>query len=77
MHTLHGKLLLVAGQAVVVGLLLDEAPGSHWLLATVAGEAILVPTVALMLHLFGACIASGWADEEERNHTILLAFWST
>lgn len=54
MDALLGKLLLVAGQAVVVGLLLDEAPGAHRLLAAVAGETILMPTVAPMLHLFGA-----------------------
>lgn len=51
---LQSKLLLIAGQAVVVAVLLDEAPGANGLLATVAGEANLVPTVALMLHLFGA-----------------------
>lgn len=67
---LHGKLLLVAGQAVVVGFLLDEALGAHGLLATVAGEAILMPTVALMLHLFGAWWAEGAEDEKEINHSM-------
>lgn len=52
--TLQSELLLVAGQAVVVGILQHKAPGADGLLATVAGEAILMPTVALMLHLFGA-----------------------
>ena len=51
---LQSEQLLVAGQAVVARVLLDEAPGSDWLLAAVAGEAGLVPTVALVLHLFRA-----------------------
>ena len=51
---LQSKLLLVAGQAVVVGVLLDEAPGANGLLATVAGETVLMPTVSLVLHLFRA-----------------------
>lgn len=51
---LQSKLLLIAGQTVVVGILLDKAPGANGLLATVAGEATLMPTVALMLHLFRA-----------------------
>lgn len=54
MDALHSKLLLIAGQAVVVGILLDEAPGAHRLLAAVARETVLVPTVALVLHLLGA-----------------------
>lgn len=54
LHTLQSKHLLVAGQAVVVGIPLDEALGANGLLATVAGEAIIMPTVALMLHLFRA-----------------------
>lgn len=52
--TLQSKQLLIAGQAVVVGFLLDKALGANGLLATVAGETILMPTVALMLHLFRA-----------------------
>lgn len=66
LDALQSKLLLVAGQAVVVGILQHKAPGADGLLATVAGEAILMPTVALMLHLFGAwhdgleaCVAFG------------------
>lgn len=54
LDALQGKLLLVAGQAVVAGVLLDEAPGADGLLAAVAGEAVLVPAVALVLHLFRA-----------------------
>lgn len=65
MDALQSKLLLIAGQAVVVGVLLDEAPGANRLLATVAGEAILMPTVALMLHLFRAW----WVEEEEEEAT--------
>lgn len=65
LDALQGELLLVAGQAVVVGVLLDEAPGADGLLAAVAGEAVLVPTVALVLHLFRAW----WRDKrrEERE----------
>lgn len=64
---LLGKLLLVAGQAVVVGVLQHEAPGANGLLATVAGEAVLVPTVALVLHLFGAWWVEGWRRRGERE----------
>lgn len=60
---LQGKLLLIAGQAVVVGVLLHEALGADGLLATVAGETILMPTVALMLHLFRAW----WVEEAKRE----------
>lgn len=52
--TLKGKLLLIAGQAVVVPLLLHKAPGADGLLAAVTAEAVLMPTVAFVLHLFGA-----------------------
>lgn len=54
MHTLHGKLLLVAGHAEVVVVLWDEALGANRLLASLAREAGLVPAVPLMLHLPGA-----------------------
>lgn len=60
---LQGKLLLVAGQAVVVGVLLDEAPGADGLLAAVAGEAVLVPTAALVLHLFRTL----WAERKSKK----------
>lgn len=53
-HTLHGKLLLVAGHTVVVVLLRDEALGANGLLASLAGETGLMPAVPLMLHLPGA-----------------------
>lgn len=61
--TLQSKLLLIAGQAVVVGVLQDEAPGADGLLATVASETVLMPTVSLMLHLFRAW----WVEGEERE----------
>lgn len=61
------KLLLIAGQAVVVGILLHEAPGANGLLATVAGETVLMPTVALMLHLFRAWWVEGAERERERK----------
>lgn len=53
-HTLHGKLLLIAGHTVVVVVLGDEALGANGLLASLAGEAGLVPAVPLVLHLPGA-----------------------
>lgn len=63
---LQGKLLLIAGQAVVVGILLHEALGANGLLTTVAGETILMPTVALVLHLFRA-----WWVEEAKTERVL------
>ena len=48
------KLLLIAGQAVVAVLLIHKATGAHWLLAVLTCEAVLMPTVAFVLHLFGA-----------------------
>ena len=48
------KLLLIAGQAVVAVLLGHKATGAHWLLAVLTCEAVLMPTVAFVLHLFGA-----------------------
>lgn len=56
--------LLVAGQAVVARLLLDEGPGANGLLAAVAGETVLMPTVALVLHFFGAW----WVEGAERRN---------
>lgn len=53
-HTVHGKLLLVAGHTVVLVLLRDEALGANGLLASLAGEAGLVPAVPLVLHFPGA-----------------------
>lgn len=50
-HTLHGKLLLIARHTVVVVLLRDEALGANGLLASLAGEAGLVPAVPFVLHL--------------------------
>lgn len=55
MHTLHSELLLIAGHAIVVVVLGDEALGTNGLLAALAGEAGLMPAVALMLHLPGTC----------------------
>lgn len=53
-HTLHGKLLFIAGNTEVVVVLWDEALGANRLLASLAGEAGLVPAVPLVLHLSGA-----------------------
>lgn len=55
-------LLLIAGQAVVVGVLLDKVPGADGLLAAVAGETVLMPAVVLVLHLLGT-----WLQQRERN----------
>lgn len=55
MHTLHSKLLLIAGHAIVVVVLGDEALGANGLLAALTGETSLMPAVALVLHLPGAC----------------------
>lgn len=56
MDALLGELPLVAGHAVVAGVLLDKVPGAEGLLAALAGEAVLVPAGALVLHLLGACL---------------------
>lgn len=53
-NTLHGKLLFVAGHAIVIVVFGDEALGADWLLAALAGEAGLMPAVSFMLHLPGA-----------------------
>lgn len=53
-HTLHGKLLLIAGHTEIVVLLWDEALGANGLLASLAGETGLMPAVPLVLHLSGA-----------------------
>lgn len=53
-HTLHGKLLLIAGHTEVMVVLGDEALGANGLLASLAGETGLVPAVTLVLHLPGA-----------------------
>lgn len=55
LHTLHGKLLLIARHTVVLIVLGNKALGSNGLLATLADEAGLMPAVAFMLHL-----ASAW-----------------
>lgn len=65
--TLQSKLLLVAEQAVAVAVLLHKAPGADGLLAMVAGEAILMPTVALMLHLFRAWWGEGAETKEQES----------
>lgn len=54
MHTLHSKLLLIAGHTEVIALLRDEALGADGLLAPLAGETGLVPAIPLVLHLPGA-----------------------
>jgi len=53
-HTLHCKLLLVAGHAEIMAFLRDEALRANGLLASLAGEAGLMPAVTLVLHLPGA-----------------------
>lgn len=53
-HTLHGKLLLIAGHTEVVVVLRDEALGADGLLTSLAGETGLMPAVPLVLHLPGA-----------------------
>lgn len=55
-HTLHGKLLLVAGHAEIMAFLRDEALGANGLLASLASKTGLVPTVPLVLHLSRAFI---------------------
>lgn len=52
-HTLHGKLLLIAGHTEVMVILGDEALGANRLLAALAGKAGLMPAVPLMFHLPG------------------------
>lgn len=64
---LLSKLLLVARQAEVVALLLHKVAGADGLLAAVAGEAVLVPAVALVLHLFRA-----WWPKREESPPIFL-----
>lgn len=54
MHTLHGKLLLIAGHAEVAAVLRYEALGADGLLAPLAGETGLMPAIPLVLHLSGA-----------------------
>lgn len=66
MHTLLRKLFLIAGQAVVVGILLHEGPGADGLLATVAGETVLMPAVPLVLHLFRT-----WLEQKETNAALV------
>lgn len=69
MHTLHGKLLLVAGHTEVVVVLWDEALGANGLLASLAGEAGLMPAVPLMLHLPGAFRETRHDKTLEKNNT--------
>lgn len=64
MHTLHGKLLLVAGHTEVLVLLRYEALCADWLLASLAGEAGLMPAVALVLHLPGAFRKLRWKRKQ-------------
>lgn len=64
---LLSKLLLIARQAEVVALLLHKVAGADGLLAAVAGEAVLVPAVALVLHLFRA-----WWPKREESQPIFL-----
>lgn len=70
---LLSKLLLIAGQAVVVGVLLHEAPGANGLLAAIASETVLMPTAALMLHLFRAWWM-GWGGGRREKVEKLITF---
>lgn len=63
-HTLQCKLFLVAGHAVVIVVLRNEALGSNRLLTALAAKAGLVPAVPLMLHLPGA-----WKNREKCRQT--------
>lgn len=66
-HTLHGKLLLIAGHAEIVVVLWDEALGANGLLASLAGETGLMPAVPLVLHLPGAFRET--QEPTEKNNT--------
>lgn len=61
-EALLSKLLLIAAQTVVVGVLQHKVPGADGLLTAVAGEAVLMPAVALVLHLLGA-----WLRQREKR----------
>lgn len=54
MDTLHCKLLLVARHTEVMVVLRNETLGANWLLASLAGEASLMPAIPFVLHLSGA-----------------------
>lgn len=54
MNTLHSKLLFIAGHTVVMVVLRNETLGANWLLASLAGEASLMPAIPFVLHLSGA-----------------------
>lgn len=57
MEALLGKLLVVAGSAVDVLALGQEALRADRLLAFEALEAVLVPHLVLVLHILGSCEA--------------------
>lgn len=67
-HTLHCKLLLITGHTVIVVVLRDEALGSNGLLAPLAGETGLMPTVPLVLHLPGALRKTSWNRSDSVNN---------
>lgn len=69
-HTLHGKLLLIAGHTEIVVVLRDEALGANRLLASLAGETGLVPAVPLVLHLPGAFRATQETTEKQQQHRV-------
>lgn len=54
MDALHGKLLLITRHTEVMVVLRDETLGANWLLASLTGEASLMPAVPFVLHLSGA-----------------------
>lgn len=55
MEALVGKLLFMAGGAVGVIALGQEALRADWLPALKALEAVLVPHLVLVLHTLGSC----------------------
>lgn len=53
-EAMFGKLLLMAVGAVHVVILGHEALRADWLVTLVAGETVLVPRIALVLHILRA-----------------------
>lgn len=64
-NTMQSEQLLVAGQAVVVAVLLHKALGADGLLTAAADETFLMPAVAFVLHLLGA-----WRKKPAENSSI-------
>lgn len=55
LHTMLGKLGLMASHTVEVLPFREEASGPNDLLAVAAGEAVLMPDGALVLHILVSC----------------------